>query len=425
MAHICIDGRDLALPYQTGIGTYARNLNDALELMGHRTSVLYGRNIRNTRSAPLREALFFDEDKSEAAKLPLSGLRTLRANLPVLLGSTDAIEIPRTGLVVRDGRFDIAPTLYNVPRLFHLANRRFRLTGQLLGVRNPGGVSVCHWTSPLPVRMLGARNIYTLHDLIPLRYPYLVKGNPAHFFRVVRAIATQASHVVTVSEHARRELLDHLPLNAERVTNTSQSVVIPPPAPDGDNVRQLYGLNEKDYYLSFSVIDPRKNIVRLIEAYLTSGSRRKLVIAGKFEWLGPADVRMLLNLGLWNPQSRMPQSRGNVTFLGHVMSGHLDPLIRGAQAVMFPSITEGFGLPIIEAMGRGVAVLTSRGGATEEIAGGAAHLIDPLSTASIAQGIRDLDSNPALVAKLEQAGPGRASAFGVDAYRDKLRPLYA
>ena len=70
MAHICIDGRDLALPYQTGIGTYARNLNDALELMGHRTSVLYGRNIRNTRSAPLREALFFDEDKSEGRSCP-------------------------------------------------------------------------------------------------------------------------------------------------------------------------------------------------------------------------------------------------------------------------------------------------------------------------------------------------------------------
>jgi glycosyltransferase involved in cell wall biosynthesis len=425
MSHICIDGLNLGLPYETGIGTYARNLNDALVAIGHHTSVLYGRNVRNSRHAPLGEALFFAEEKGETTALPFRAWRALRANVPAFTGRSEAFEVPRTGLVVRDDRFDVGGTIFNSPRLFRLANLRFRLSGQMLTVRNPGGVSICHWTSPLPVRMLGAKNIYTFHDMIPVRYPYLTKGNPSHFYRVARAVAATASHIVTISDHSRQELLEHLPLRANRVTNTYQSVVIPPPSPDGGSVRRLYGLGDKDYYLSFSAIDPRKNIVRMIEAYIASGISRKLVIAGKFGWLGPSDTRMLSNMGLWNGQGREPQSGGSIVFLGHLSRAHLDQLIRGARAVLFASITEGFGLPIIEAMGRGVAVLTSRGGATEEIAGGAAHLVDPLSAASIAAGIRELDTNAELVMRLERAGPGRASLFNAEAYRSRLQSIYA
>lgn len=424
MTHICIDGLHLALPHDTGIGTYTRNLNEALRATGHQTSILYGRNVPDSRHAALREALFFTENLAEKTTLPSRAWRAFRAIRPALLGSNRPVEIPRTGVVVRDEKFDVGGTLFNSRRLFRAAHLRFRLSGQMLTVANPGGVSICHWTSPLPVRMHGAENIYTFHDLIPVRYPYLAGGSPSHFYRVALAVAAVASHIVTVSDHSRQELLEHLPVGEERVTNTYQSVVIPP-RPEGGSALQVYSLGEKDYYLSFSAIDPRKNIVRMIEAYLTSGTGRKLVIAGQFGWLGAGDIRILSNMGLWNGHGDEPQSGGRIVFLGHVSRTHLDDLIRGAHAVLFPSITEGFGLPIIEAMGRGVAVLTSRGGATEEIAGGAAQLVDPLSSASIAAGIRELDTNPGLVEKLEQAGSVRAELFGVEAYQRRLQSVYA
>lgn len=424
MTHVCIDGLQLALPYDNGIGTYTRNLSETLVAIGHQTSVLYGRNIKNHRHAPLREALFFAAPTAETVTLPQRVLRAFGAMPSALTRGNDPIEIPRTGFVVRDERFGVGDTLFNSRRLFHAAHLRFRLTGQLLTVRNPHGVSICHWTSPLPVRMQGAKNIYTFHDLIPARYPYLAGGNPAHFYRVARAAASVASHIVTVSDHSRRELMEHLPLGDDRVTNTYQSVEIPARSPDGAATLQLYWLQEKDYYLSFSVIDPRKNIARMIEAYLASGTRRKLVIAGQFGWLGAADIRLLSNMGLWNGQSGQPQSGRKIAFLGHVSRAHLDHLIRGAHAVLFPSVTEGFGLPIIEAMGRGTAVLTSRGGATEEIAGGAAHLVDPLSSQSITAGIRELDTNPDLVEKLERDGPVRARFFSAEAYRQRLQSIY-
>lgn len=425
MTHICIDGLQLALPYDTGIGTYTRNLNDALVAIGHQTSVLYGRNVRNSRYAPVREALFFAENRAEATTLRSRMWRAFCAIPPAVAGGNDPVEIPRTGVVVRDDRFDVGGTLFNSRRLFHAAYLRFRLTGRMLTVRNPGGVSICHWASPLPVRMRDAKNIYTFHDLIPVRYPYLAGGNPSLFYRVARAVAATASHIVTVSEHSRRELLEHLSLSEDRVTNTYQSVAIPPLSPDGERVLQVYGLGEKDYYLSFSVIDPRKNSVRMIEAYLASGTSRRLVIAGQFGWLGAADIRLLNNMGLWNGHTCEPQSSGRIAFLGHVPGAHLDHLIRGAHAVLYPSIAEGFGLPIIEAMGRGVAVLTSRGGATEEIAGGAAHLVDPLSIASVAAGIRELDGNTELVSRLEQDGLSRAGRFSAEVYRSRLQPIYA
>jgi glycosyltransferase involved in cell wall biosynthesis len=425
MTHICIDGLHLALPHDTGVGTYTRNLNDALVAIGHQTGILYGRNVRNNRRPAIREALFFAASAAESMKLPFRAWRAFRAIPAALIRGNNPVEIPRTGVVVRDERFDVGGTLFNSRHLFNAAHLRFRATGQMLTVRNPGGVSICHWTSPLPVRMLGARNIYTFHDLIPLRYPHLAGWNPYHFYRLARAIASTAAHIVTISKHSRQELLEHLSLGEDRVTNTYQSVVVPPRSPDGESALQVYGLWDKDYYLSFSAIDPRKNIIRVIEAYLASGTGRKLVIAGQFGWLGAADIRMLSNMGLWNGPSRQPQSGGNIAFLGHVPRTHLDHLIRGAHAVLFPSITEGFGLPIIEAMGRGVAVLASRGGASEEIAGGKAHLVDPLSSASIAAGIRELDTNPDLLGKLEREGPCRAELFSAQAYRSRLQAIYA
>lgn len=420
MTHICIDGLNLALPHGSGIATYGRQLLSSIRAIGHAGSILYGRDVPGERRPEAREALFFGTAEATHGRVR----RAARSLGAALWGTARAEDIPRTGLVARDPRLDLADTIWNARGLFDAAHLRFRLTGRLLAVRNPGGVEICHWTCPLPVRMEGARNLYTFHDLIPLRYPHLVAQHPGRFTRLAEALARSADGIVTVSEHSKRELVEHLGLDRRRVFNTSQAVSIPDLEAGGRGAPGLYGLDEASYFLSFSAIEPKKNLARLIEAYLASGSARWLVIAGPYRWLPLADIRTLANRGLWDALTARPRSAGRIRFVGHVSPAHLDRLIRGAHAVLFASITEGFGLPIIEAMGRGIPVLTSLGGATEEVAGGAALLVDPDDAGAIAAGIRELDGNPALLEQLRAAGTARATRFSTAAYQARLRELY-
>ena len=111
--------------------------------------------------------------------------------------------------------------------------------------------------------------------------------------------------------------------------------------------------------------------------------------------------------------------------LEHLSRPLLARLIRGARAVLFPSIWEGFGLPVLEAMQLGTPVLTSDRGALAEIAGEAALLVDPYDVAAIAAGIKALDADPVLRDRLAAAGPRAAARFSAEAYAGRLEIMYA
>src|SRR5204862_1363609 len=133
---------------------------------------------------------------------------------------------------------------------------------------------------------------------------------------------------------------------------------------------------------------PRKNLARTIEA--TAALGLELRVAGDRGWGGV-------------------EARGDhVRWLGHVEDEELGRLYRGALCVAYPSLYEGFGIPVLEAMACGAPVVTSRGGATEEVAGGAAVLVDPEDASSIAAGIEDAIARRA---ELRAAGLPRAAAF--------------
>ena len=111
--------------------------------------------------------------------------------------------------------------------------------------------------------------------------------------------------------------------------------------------------------------------------------------------------------------------------LEHLPRPLLTRLIRGARAVLFPSIHEGFGLPVLEAMQLGTPVLTAHEGALAEVAGNAALLVDPYDVGAIAAGIRAIDGDAALRARLGAAGPDIAARFSTEAYRTRLETMYA
>ena len=422
---IGIDGFNIAMQRGTGISTYARVLSRTLAAMGHSVDVLYGQDMSNRASPFMREVAFFNrlEQDSKSSAPDFASQRWFRERRASRRG-VDAVEVPITGMVDhRQFRMPAFDRILNVPNLFHLASRHFHKHPHFLRVRIPNPPAIMHWTYPIPVRLEGARNIYTVHDLVPLRLPHTTLDDKGYHLKLIRGCIQEGDGICTVSEASRRDIEQLFPESAGRVTNTYQSIdldaaQVPDANALGDFLQGAFGLQPRGYFLFFGSIEPKKNIARLIEAYLSSGSHTPLVIVGAQSW---GDELRLLALhqppasGVAGPQIRQIEYLPFTTLLR---------LIRGARAVLFPSLTEGFGLPVVEAMALGTPTLASTEGSLPEIAGEASVLVDPYDTAEIARGIRWLDDDPDLRQRLSTAGPAQAARFGPAPYRARLDAFY-
>jgi glycosyltransferase involved in cell wall biosynthesis len=271
-----------------------------------------------------------------------------------------------------------------------------------------------HWTSPLPLRLAGVPNLYTILDTIPLDHQ--TRTNKRRFHRILQAIAASADHIITLSEAARGDILRWLPGLAGRISVVPPAVTVAP-LPDLAlaDVLERYQLEMRGYYLFVGTIEPRKNVAALVRAFLAAHPTRMLVLAGPDGWQSQHELAECNDALKTRRIRRLPYlPRTDVT-----------GLIQGAQALLFPSLAEGFGLPIIEAMALGTPVLTSRGGATEEAAGDAALLVDPKNGAELQAGISALDTDIVLTAELSALGAVRASQFGLERQTVCMSALYA
>jgi glycosyltransferase involved in cell wall biosynthesis len=200
--------------------------------------------------------------------------------------------------------------------------------------------------------------VVTVHDLALLRYPEAFRPWHRTTGRLALCSAVRAADaVVAVSEFTRGELVDLLGVPEERI-RVARNGVEPVFSPDGQR-------SGGDYVLAVGTLEPRKNLGRVVEAALLA--EVDLRVVGAAGW-GGVDVP---------------------GWVGRVPDEELARLYRGARCVVYASLYEGFGLPVLEAMASGVPVVTSRGGATEEVAGGAAVLVDPLDPEEIAAGIAE------------------------------------
>jgi glycosyltransferase involved in cell wall biosynthesis len=431
---IAIDGYNLALDQGTGVATYARNLSFRLGAMGAGVDVLYGTRASPSLNTLIREIAFFDA----RVGTPPRWLQTLRRTRRALLAPFGefASRVPMTGNVIRttyESRLPHFDDIWNVQDLFQVALTHFDLFRMRLRVRMPQRPQLMHWTYPLPVQVVGAKNIYCLHDLVPLRLPYATLDNKRRYFRLCRHLAQKADHIVTVSEASKRDIVSLLGVPEERVTNTYQSVEIPrkyaqkPEDEARAEVAGSFGLTWKGYFLFFGAIEPKKNVGRLIEAYLASGSDLPLVILGKRAWQSEEELRLLYDdhIRYVVQEGSTLLTRRKIILLDYAPFRLLVSVIRGAKAVLFPSLYEGFGLPALEAMKLGTPVLTSNTSSLPEVVGDAALTVDPYDTRDLAEGIRALDRNEELRAHLAAAGPRRAALFSPEAYERRLSDVYA
>ena len=222
------------------------------------------------------------------------------------------------------------------------------------------GVDVLHcptYYAPLRPRV---PTVATVHDLGVFRHPESFGAWTRRYVpRVVPSMLRAARLVLAVSEFTASELheLLRIPREGIRVVPNAVDGRFSPEGPAADG----------DYVLAVGTLEPRKNLARTIDAAARAGVALRVI--GARGWGG------------------VEASGDHVTWLGEVGDDELVRQYRGARCVVYPSLYEGFGLPVLEAMACGSPVVTSAGGAMEEVAGGAAVLVDPLDVAGIAAGI--------------------------------------
>lgn len=427
---IGIDGYNLALPHGTGVATYGAALVPVLRSMGHQVTGIFGLNVDG--AAVRREVLFFDSlQRPQPVRRRKSPAAWVRDAGRIVAGPV-LRDVPLTDNVekgVYQDRFPTFDRLVSARDLFGLAHLLFRRTGRFLTVRMPDPPDVMHWTYPVPLRMAGARNVYTLHDLVPLKLPYATLDAKRGYFTLIEQCLRHADQLCTVSERSRQDVIAQFGIDPARITNSYQTAPLPADIVAGDPDRDaavvegVFGLKRRGYFLYYGAIEPKKNVQRLVEAYLSSGITTPLVIVGK-SW-GAAAEQALTGAG--DPENglygRTVSER--IIRLDYLPRSLLLRLVRGARALTFPSLYEGFGLPVLEAMTLGTPVLTSTTGAVPEITGDAALLVDPYEIGAITAGLLRLDREEDLRARLEQAGPVQAGRFSDEAYRTRLAALYA
>ncbi len=226
---VCIDGFNLSNVRGSGIATYGRNLNLAIRAIGCSPQILYGPPAVIGRNGLLNAIAL--NDAPEAVAKPNQKPRRIAPNLSPfgrkarwVEQTAEVFPSPTSRRVTSDG-------IWATNDLFHAANRGHAIHRRLTPVRfDTSGQrpDLMHWTAPLPLKAKGMPNLYTVHDLIPLKLPFTTLDNKRRFYFLCKKLCRTADHIVAVSESARSDLIRMFGVAPDRVSNTYQSVDFPP-----------------------------------------------------------------------------------------------------------------------------------------------------------------------------------------------------
>jgi len=362
---IAIDGHPL-IPPRAGIGQYTYHLIRALARLepAHQYIVMYPRLTRTLRT---REVPVFAE-------------KCVR--------------------VVSEGRLR-----FLVFRARRKLRRKLGLTPAV--ERSLGPYDVYHATNYVFTHSVKrARRVVTIHDMTLMLFPeWHPRARVSSMASEIARSLEIADHVLADSASTRDDIVKHFSIRPERISvvplAAAQSFK-PLPATEVQQVLSDWGLVPDAYLLFMGTIEPRKNLLRLLQAAELAGNRAgPLVLAGADGWRSDEVARRIQSL----------RRAGRLTYLGYVPDEARPALINGARGFVYPSLYEGFGLPVLEAMACGVPVLASNVSSLPEVVGDAGLMVDPADVDSIAQGMVRLWEDETLRRELSARGLRQAAAF--------------
>ncbi len=255
------------------------------------------------------------------------------------------------------------------------------------------------------------RTVVSIFDITYEHYPeFFSPFETARSRLLIRQSARRADHILTLSQYSARDIARIYHVDPEKVTVTYLAAREDFHPMDKssckEEIARKYGISSP-FILYIGRLQARKNLVRLVEAYARlcrQGVLEKLVIVGKKDWLFNEVLARVQELRL----------ESEVVFTGYAPREDLPVFYNAAELFVFPSIFEGFGLPVIEAMACGVPVVTSVGSSLEEVSGDAALLVDPFHVQSISDAIAKVLGDPCLKTELQKKGLRRSAEFSFE-----------
>lgn len=295
----------------------------------------------------------------------------------------------------------------NMVRLWHRLNSPWPPVEWFTG----GPLHLFHATDFVLAPSRARRKIVTVHDLAFLFYPDAAMPSLERYLNVVvpRSVR-RADHLLADSYNTAKDLQEQWQIHADRITVVQGAVDHERFYPLSDSaritaVRQRYGLGERPFILGLSTLQPRKNFARLIDAFYLARREanlpHRLVIGGGKGWLFADIFARVQALNLTD----------DVLFPGYIADEDLPVLYNASEFFAFPSLYEGFGLPVIEALACGIPVLTADNSCLPEAGGCGAIYVNAENVESIAEGILSLATKPALRQRLRTAGLHHAAQF--------------
>lgn len=277
-----------------------------------------------------------------------------------------------------------------------------------------------HATEHLLPPLIGVPTVLTVHDMIFRLFPQHQKRlNYWYLNATMPLYCRRADAIITVSETSKQDILRHYHLDPSKITVVYEAAspeFIPAGTAALDMARRRYGLPDR-YVIHVGTIEPRKNLTRLVEALdllRRKGTRIPLVIVGGKGWLYDDFFRRLEGLSV----------RDAVLFQGYVPSADLPLLYSAASLAVVPSVYEGFGLPVLEAMACGTPVIASTASCLPEIGGDAARYVEPMSVPAIAEAIGSVWTDAGLQAEMRARGLARSALFSWDRAASETFAVY-
>jgi glycosyltransferase involved in cell wall biosynthesis len=261
--------------------------------------------------------------------------------------------------------------------------------------------------------------VVTIHDLVAFLFPETIPLKYGAYMRyLLRQAVKRANRIISVSEHTRQDLMKILNVPSEKITviHEAPSPIFRPDDKEAvqSRLKNRYGITKKFIY-HLGNIEPRKNLIVLLEAFTRVcrelGNEYQLVVSGQKGWLIHSLSHFLKNYPM----------RDQILFTGYIQMEDLPLFMNGAEIFVFPSLYEGFGLPVLEAMSCGTPVISSNRSSIPEIVGSAGVLVDPTDIQNLAERIIHLLREPAERMRLSQLGKEQAARFSwVEAARKTL-----